>query len=65
MVWPRAKMDEERLPPKILEWCPPGRKRKGRPRNWWMQEVTTGMREKGISNMEWVDREKWRRKMKQ
>ena len=29
-----------------------------------MQEVTTGMREKGINNFEWVDREGWRRKNK-
>ena len=29
-----------------------------------MQEVTTGVREKGINNMEWVDREEWRRKIK-
>ena len=28
-----------------------------------MQEVTTGMREKGINNMEWFYREEWRRKM--
>ena len=27
-----------------------------------MQEVTTGMREKGINIMEWIDREEWRRK---
>ena len=38
--------------------CPPGRRRrrrrrKGIPRNSWMQEVT-GMREKGINNMECV-----------
>ena len=52
---------------KLLEWCPPGRKRrrgKGRPRNSWMQEVTTGMRGKEINNMEWIDREEWRRKTK-
>ena len=30
-----------------LEWCPLGRRRKGRPRNSWIQEVTTGMRKKG------------------
>ena len=35
------------LPRKILEWYPPGRRRKGRPRNSWMQEVTTRMRESG------------------
>ena len=29
-----------------------------------MREVTTGMREKGINNMEWADREEWRRKIK-
>jgi hypothetical protein len=32
------RMDQERLPRKNLEWCPPGRLRKGRPRNSWMQE---------------------------
>ena len=29
-----------------------------------MQEVTTGMREKGTNNMKWIDREEWRRKLK-
>ena len=28
-----------------------------------MQEVKTGMREKGINNMECVNREEWRRKI--
>ena len=54
---------EERLPRKNLKWCPPGR-RKGRTRNSWLKEVTTGMRQKGINNMEWVDRGEWRRKIK-
>jgi hypothetical protein len=47
-------MDEERLPREILELCPP-RRRKRKPRNSCMQEVTTGLREKGINNMAWVD----------
>ena len=29
-----------------------------------MQEVTTGMRERGIEDLEWVDMEGWRRKIK-
>ena len=33
------RMDEERLPRKNLEWCPLGKRRKGRPWNLWMQEV--------------------------
>ena len=48
----------------MQEWCPPGIRRKGRPRNLWMQDVTTGMRENGYNNVEWVDREEWRRKIK-
>ena len=49
------RMNEESLLRKILEWCPPGRRREGRPQNSSMQEVRTGMREKGINNMEWID----------
>ena len=45
------------LPLKIFEWSPPGRRQKRRLRNSQTQEVTTGMREKGINNMEWIDRE--------
>ena len=64
LVWPRAiRMDQEMFPRRILEWWPPGRRRKGRPRNSWMQEVTTGTRERGISDLERVDREGWRKKI--
>ena len=44
------RINEERLPQKVVEWLPPARIRKGRPRNLLMQEVTSGMREKGINN---------------
>ena len=49
---------------KNLECCPHGRRRKRRLRNSLMQEVTTEMKEQGITNKEWVDREEWRRKIK-
>ena len=39
------------------------KKKKGKTRNSCMQEATTGMREKGINSMEWIDRE-WKRKIK-
>ena len=29
-----------------------------------MEEETTGMREKGSNNMEWIDREEWKIKIK-
>ena len=70
MVWPRAKDGPRRLPRRILEWCPSGRRGKGRPRNSWMQEVTTvdaggynRNRERGIVDLEWVDREGRRKKI--
>ena len=50
------RMDQERLPRRILESCPPGERIKQRPRNSWMQEVKTGMRERGIGDLERVDR---------
>jgi hypothetical protein len=55
-------MDQERLPRRIVEWCTPGRRRKGRPRNSWMQEVTTGMRERGIGDLERFDEKGGERK---
>ena len=51
------RMGQERLPRRILERCPPERLRKGRPRNSWMLEVTTGMRERGIGDLEWWRKE--------
>ena len=36
----------------ILKWCPTGRRRECRPRYLLMQEVTTEMREREISNMD-------------
>ena len=58
------KMNKERLPQKIQAWCPSGKSRKGRPRNSWMQEVTTEIREKGINNLESVDRKNGGEKFK-
>ena len=46
-------MDEERLPRKNFGMVSPGRLRKARPQNLWMQEATIGMRERGINNLEW------------
>jgi hypothetical protein len=46
-------MGEEMLPRRILEWYPPGRRRKGRPRNLWMQLVKTRMRGGGGELATW------------
>ena len=41
----------------FFKWYSAGIRRKGKPRNSWMQDVTTGVKEKGIKNMDWIDRE--------
>ena len=56
-------MNEERLPHKIMEWCPPVRRKKGIPRNSWIHDLPS-VRGKRINNMEWVNKEEWRRKIK-
>ena len=56
------RINEERLSQKILERVHL-EEEKGIPRNSWMQEVTR-MRERVINNMQWIDREEWRRKIK-
>ena len=48
----------------MLKSCPPRRRREGRPRNSWIQKVTTGKRENGINSMEWIDGREWGRKIK-
>ena len=63
LVWSRARDGPRKAPRIILAWFPPGRRRKGRPRNSWIQEISTGMIERGIGDLEWVDREGWRKKI--
>ena len=55
------RMDQETLPRRILEWCPLKRRRKGRSRNSLIQEVTTGMKKRGIDDLKESDREGWRK----
>ena len=43
------RMNEERQPPKISEWCPPGRRRTGGPRISWTQEVTNECERKELT----------------
>jgi hypothetical protein len=54
LVWSRAKDGPRKVPQKN----PPGRRRKGRSRNSWMQVVTAR-----IGDLEWVDRGRWRKKI--
>jgi hypothetical protein len=53
-------MSEERLPQKILNWTPTGRRKRGRPETRWKKGVLRAMKEFGLRNGDfygdWVSR---------
>lgn len=58
------RMPETRLPRQILEWIPPGRGKRGRPRKTWMDDIRSGMKERGLEERDWEAREEWRKKIR-
>ena len=42
-------------------WVPPGRGKRGRPRITWIDGALSCMREKGLEEGDWSDREWWRK----
>ena len=56
------RMEEGRLP-KVLEWRPSGRRKRGRPKLTWAEGIRGIMGEKGLKEEYWADRNNWRRKI--
>ncbi|PSN54669.1 hypothetical protein C0J52_01054 [Blattella germanica] len=56
------RMMEDRLPKKIFEWQPMGRRKRGRPNILitWTEGILKTMRERGLQEGDWKDREEWR-----
>ncbi|PSN56542.1 hypothetical protein C0J52_14741 [Blattella germanica] len=53
------RMREYRLPMKICEWQPMGRRKRGRPNITWTEGILKTMRERGLQEGDWEDREEW------
>ncbi|PSN38846.1 hypothetical protein C0J52_20915 [Blattella germanica] len=53
------RMREYRLP-KIFEWQPMGRRKRGRPNITWTEGILKTMRERELQEGDWEDREEWR-----
>ena len=57
------RMDESRIPRRIMEWKPVGRRNKGRPRKRWVDDVEMDIRTMNIRG--WrrlaMDRADWKR----
>ena len=57
------RIEEGRLPKKVLEWRPSGRRKRDRPKLTWAEGIRGMMEEKGLMEKDWTDRSKWRKKI--
>jgi hypothetical protein len=53
-------MPGNRLPLKMLEWEPEGTRRRGRPKEWWIDGVRRSMTNQGLTEEDTRDRDRWR-----
>ena len=44
-------MTQERLPRRVMEWTPPGRRKRGRPPFTWIEELQKILREREIEDL--------------
>lgn len=54
------RMDEKRWPKRMLEWIPPQRRKRGRPKNTWKKGIEEAMQERGLQEGDWQDRTLWK-----
>jgi hypothetical protein len=54
------RMEEEHLPMQLLVWNAGGRRRRGRPRTTWKQDIVTSVAERDIQEGDWMDRKRWK-----
>jgi len=51
---------EERTPKLIMDWIPWERRKRGRPRQMWMEGVQAAMTTRNLEPDQWRNREEWR-----
>ncbi|KAJ4448100.1 hypothetical protein ANN_10112 [Periplaneta americana] len=54
-------MDDGKLPRRVLDWIPEGRRGRSRPQNTWLQDINKALAKKGLQERDWEDRENWRK----
>jgi len=51
------RTEEGRLSKEIMKWSPPGRRKRGRPKLTWAEEI------RGLMGEDWNERGNWRKKV--
>lgn len=54
------RMGNERWPRRIAEYSPLRRRKRGRPRRTWKQEIEDAMRKRDLQDNDWQDRRMWK-----
>jgi hypothetical protein len=57
------RMDEKRIPKRVIEWKPTGRRIRGRPRKRWIEHIDEDIQSMGIRGWRNLSKERtdWRR----
>jgi hypothetical protein len=63
MVWRCSTNGRGETAKKFMKWRPPGRRKRGRPKLTWAEEIRGLMEEKGLMEKDWNDRDKWKKKI--
>jgi hypothetical protein len=56
-------MEEGRMPKEVMNCCPTGSRKQGRPKVTWAEGIKEVMGEKGLMEEDWNDRSNWRKKI--
>ena len=56
------RMEEGRLPKEVMKQSPPGRRKRGRPKLTWAEEIRGLIEEKVLMEEDWNHRDKWKKK---
>jgi len=51
------------MPKDVMNCCPPGRRKRGRPKVTWVEGIREVMGEKGLMEEDWNDKSNWRKKI--
>jgi hypothetical protein len=58
------RMEEGRLPKKVMKWSPPGGRKRGRPKATWAEGIRGLLGEKRLMEEDCNDRDKWKKKIR-